>query len=109
MKKQFVDEFMSKMRKGGLVAQVTPWMVEGFGDEQCSVRYVGLKLNQDWSEIINPSNNLLLKFIIGENITHLDLYLANKPPFIKIDETNFSTARKAEVLLGEFKRKLAQS
>jgi hypothetical protein len=37
------------------------------------------------------------------------LYLANKPPFIKIDETNFLSTSKAEVLLGEFKRRLRKA
>ena len=60
MTKQFVDDMIRGMKLAGLVAKAAPWVFEGYGETQKSVRYVGLALKDDWLEIFSPQDNLLL-------------------------------------------------
>ena len=106
MSKGFVDELIHNMKLADMISKAAPWMVEGFGDKQMNVRFVGIKLKQDWLDIFPPGNNLLLKFIIDRSSARIEFYLANKPPFLRIATTRFSDSDKWEPLLGEFKRKL---
>ncbi len=106
MTKAYVDELIQNMKRAGIVTKTTPWMVEGFGEKQMNIRYAGIKITQEWLEIFSEKNNLLLKFIIDRNSAALEFYLANKPPFIRIDTTSFSIHDKWEILLGELRRKL---
>ena len=108
MTKAFVDELVSNMKKAGIVTKAAPWMVEGIGEKQMNVRYVGIKPFKDWVDIIPESNNLLVKFVISRSESYFDLLLANKPPFIFITHKRFATTDKWEVLLGDIKRRLAK-
>jgi hypothetical protein len=106
MSKQFVDEMISHMKLAGIVSKAAPWMVEGIRDEQMNVRYVGIKLTDDWLDILSDQNNLLLKFVINRNSATLEFYIANKPPFFKFTSRQFSENDKWETILGDVKRKL---
>ncbi len=106
MTKAKVDELISNMRSAGIVTKAAPWMVEGFGDKAMNVRYVGLKIYDDWKEIFSEDNNLLLKFITDRTSARLEFYLANTPPFVKIITYTFDKDDKWEPLLGELKRRL---
>ncbi len=106
MTKAFVDDLIRGMKLANMVAKATPWSFEGYGDKQKSVRYVGLSLQNDWLEIFSPKDNLLLKFVIDRDSAYLDYYLANKPPFMKINSVRFTQSDKWETLLGELKRRL---
>lgn len=119
MSKQFVDEMIQHMKLAGIVTKASPWMVEGLddrrekfaslrgaGNTQMNVRYVGIKLADDWQEIISATNNLLVKFVIDRNTASLEFYIANKPPFFKFTVRQFTDSDKWELLLGEVKRRL---
>ena len=106
MSKQFVDEMIHNMKLAGIVSKAAPWMVEGIRDSQMNVRYVGIKLADDWLDIFSPSNNLLIKFVIDRSHANLEFYIANKPPFFRFISRKFSEQDKWETLLGEVKRKL---
>ncbi len=94
------------MKHAGVVTKATPWMVEGFGEKQLNTRYVGFAIKDDWQEIMSANNNLLIKFIVGRDDAYMEFYIANKPPFLKITQTRFTTLDKWEILLGELKRRL---
>ena len=106
MSKSFVDNLIHNMKLASIVTKASPWIVEGIRDTQMNVRYVGIKLNNDWLEIFPATNNLLLKFVIDKNSAILEFYLANKPPFYRITTTRFTDRDKWETLLGELRRKL---
>lgn len=105
MTKAFVDVLLSNMKKAGIVTKASPWGVEGMGDRELNVRYVGIRLT-DWDGIISSQNNLLIKFVTSRNESFFEFYLANKPPFVRILRKNFTGADKWETLLGEIKNKL---
>jgi|SRR5579871_2724537 len=106
MNKAVVDTLVQNMKKADIVTKASPWMVEGLGDKQMNVRYVGIKPALDWQDIIPQANNLLIKFIIDRQSSLFELYLANKPPFVRITRRNFSLSDKWETMLGEIKRRL---
>ena len=106
MTKAFVDELIHNMKLAGFVAKASPWMIEGIRDEKMNVRFIGLKLKDDWLEVFSEKDNLMLKFIIDRNTSVIEFYLANNTPFIKITQTQFSQKDKWETLLGEFRRRL---
>lgn len=106
MTRAFVDELIRNMKKAGIVEKVLPWMVEGFEDKQMNVRYVGIKIKEDWLEVFSPGDNLLLKFVVGRNYGNLEYFLANNAPFVKITRSALSENGKWETMLGEFKRRL---
>ena len=106
MTKSFVDSMIHNLKLAHMVAKASPWTMEGFGDKQMNVRYVGIKIIDDWGDIFSKKNNLLLKFIIDRKSARIEFYLANKPPFLKFYTTYFSNTDKWETLLGEVKRKL---
>ena len=106
MNKAVVDTLIQNMKKAEIVNKASPWMVEGIGEKQMNVRYVGIRSFADWEEIIPASNNLLIKFIIDRNSSSFEFYLANKPPFIRITRRTFTASDKWETMLGEIKRRL---
>lgn len=106
MNKAFVDTMISNMKQGGIVAKPSFWMVEALGERSVNVRYVGLKLTEDWAEVFSIKNNVLLKFVIDRTTARLEIYLANTPPFFRILTKNFSENDKWETLLGEVRRQL---
>lgn len=106
MTKAIVDTLISNMKKAGIVTKAAPWMVEGMGEKQMNVRYVGIKPTDDWLNILSGENNLLIKFIMDRNSSYFEFYLANKPPFLRITSKSFSSEDKWETLLGEIKRRL---
>ncbi len=106
MTKAYVDELVRNMKLAGIIAKAAPWSFEGYGDKQKSVRYIGLRLSEDWQDIFSSANNILLKFVIDRTSAYLDYYLANKPPFIRFYSQRFSEQDKWENLLGEVKRRL---
>lgn len=94
------------MKLADVLAKAAPWMVEGINDQEKNVRYVGIKLKDDWLDIIPAGNNLLLKYVIDRNSSYVEFYLANKPPFVRILKRSFTENDKWEILLGDFKRRL---
>ena len=106
MNKAFVDKMVHNMKLADMVAKAAPWMVEGIHEQQMNVRYVGLKLKNDWLEIFPAGNNLMLKFIIDRSSSRIEVYLANKPPFFKFTTKHFSEHDTWETLLGGLKLKL---
>lgn len=97
---------ISNMKLAGIITKALPWMVEGYGEKQMNVRYIGIKVAQDWQEICSEKNNLMVKFAIDRTSAYMDLYLANKPPFVRIMSSRFTNHDKWETILGECKRKL---
>ena len=108
MTKAYVDELISNMKKAGIVTKATLWVVEGIGDKQMNVRYVGIQPFKEWLDIIPAGNNLLLKFVISRSESYFDLLLANKPPFVWITKKRFTDVDKWEILLGDIKRRLTK-
>lgn len=106
MTKLVVDQMVRGMKLGNMVTKATPWLVEGMGEREMNVRYIGLRLNNEWQEVLPAGNNLLLKFVIDKKTAYIEYYLANKPPFLRITSTPFSSTDKWETLLGEFRRRL---
>lgn len=106
MTKRDIDLIINHLRKADLITQSPPWIHEEHRQQDCQVRYAGISTPSDWEEIINANNNLLLKFITCRQFTTLELYLANKPPFIKITYKNLSPNDKWETIFGEIKRQL---
>lgn len=106
MNKAFVDSLVQNMKKADIVTKASLWMVEGMGEKGMNVRYVGVKPFADWRDIIPEENNLLIKFIIDRQSSYFELYLANRPPFIRIIRRNFTATDKWEPMLGEVKRRL---
>ena len=106
MSKTFVDGMIRNMKMANIVTKATPWLVEGMGDKTMNVRYVGITLKDDWTDIFPPPNNFLIKFIIDRSSARIEYYLANKPPFFRIQSVRFTDSDKWEVLLGELKRRL---
>jgi hypothetical protein len=106
MTKAFVDSLIQNMKKADIVTKAAPWMVEGMGEKQMHVRYVGIKPDEEWREIFSEKNNLLIKFIIDRSSSYFELYLANKPPFVKIITRDFRDTEKWEVMLGDIRRRL---
>jgi hypothetical protein len=106
MTKAFVDELISNMRAAGMVSKASPWMFEGIAEKKMSVRYIGLKVKDEWLDIFSEKNNLLLKFVYDRSTAFIEVYLANATPFVKIITLRFSTNDKWEPLLGELKRRL---
>lgn len=106
MSKDFVDRLIHNMKLADMVSKAAPWMVEGINDQQKNVRYVGIKVKDDWLDIFPEGNNFLLKFVIDRASAYMEFYLANKPPFLRITTKRFGDQEKWETLLGEFKRKM---
>ncbi|HSW87850.1 MAG TPA: hypothetical protein VLG12_01685 [Candidatus Saccharimonadales bacterium] len=106
MNKTFVNTLIQNMKKADIITKASPWMVEGIGEKQMNVRYVGVKPFNDWLDIIHENNNLLIKFVIDKQSSYFELFLANKPPFIWIIRRNFRAGDKWESMLGEIKRRL---
>jgi hypothetical protein len=106
MTKAFVDSLIQNMKKAEIVTKATPWMVEGMGEKEMHVRFVGIKPYDEWLDIFSEKNNLLLKFIIDKTASYFEFYLANKPPFTKIITRDFKDGDKWEVMLGDIKRRL---
>ncbi len=108
MNKIFVDEMIANMKKAGIVTKAAPWMVEGMGEREMNVRYVGIRPFDEWLDVLSEKNNLLLKFIISRSESSIDIFLANKPPFLFITKRRFATGDKWETLLGDVKRRLSK-
>lgn len=106
MTKAVVDHLIANMKKAGIVTKAAPWMVEGMGEKEMNVRYVGIRATDDWDSIFSEKDNLLLKFIIDRNTASFEFYVANKPPFTRVVTKYFSEHDKWEILLGEIRRKL---
>lgn len=106
MNKTFVNTLIQNMKKADIITKASPWTIEGIGEKAMNVRYVGIKPFADWQDIIPAENNLLIKFVIDKHSSYFELYLANKPPFIRIARRTFSAHDKWETMLGEIKRRL---
>ncbi len=94
------------MQKAAIVTKASDWFMEGIGDATTTAKYVGLKLDDSWSEIFSLSNNVMCKFVLLKTQGHVEFYLANKPPFVMISVAKLSDASKWETVFGELKRQL---
>jgi hypothetical protein len=106
MQKTPINTLIKNMQSAGIVTKATPWVNEGIGEKAMEVRYVGIRVGSDWEEIMSQSNNLLLKFVRDSKIAYLEFYLANTPPFLKLNTIRLNETDKWEWFLGELKRKL---
>lgn len=106
MTKLFIDTLIQNMKKSNIVTKASEWMIEGIGDKQMNVKFVGIRPTNEWLNLLSIENNLLIKFIIDKSLGYLEFYLANKPPFIKIETRDIRDNDKWEVLLGEIRRRL---
>lgn len=94
------------MTKAGIITKASSWTMEAVGSTEYHIRYLGLRIFEGWEEIFSLSNNLLIKFSVSRTSSKAELFLANKPPFIKISSLKFTPNTKWEVMLGEIKMKL---
>lgn len=108
MNKTLINNFIRNLTKAKLVSKVTPWVFEGQGDKNLNVRYLGLKLDDSWKDIMSLENNLLLKFYLDKNNGWVEIYLANKPPFIKLMSQTLHEKSKWEIVLGKLKNFLSK-
>ncbi|MFZ5376166.1 MAG: hypothetical protein ACOZAN_00655 [Patescibacteria group bacterium] len=106
MNKAFVDTLIKNMVKAHVAIKATPWAMEAVGDKEYHVRYLGLRVNQDWADVFSDADNLLIKFSINRSFGAAELFLANKPPFVKICNLHFVQNEKWEKMLGDVKQKL---
>jgi hypothetical protein len=106
MNKTFINTLIKNLQKSGMVTNITPWVFEGIGDRKMEVRYVGLKLNQDWEDLISSRNNILIKCLMDKPNAFLEMYIANKPPFFRFWSTRFTTSSKWETILGEVRQRI---
>jgi hypothetical protein len=106
MSKSFVDQLIHNLKLADMVTKASPWMVEGMRDLQMNTRYVGIKLKDDWLEILPAGNNLMIKFVVDRNTAQVEFYLANKPPFFRFMTKRFTNNDKWEILFGDLKRRL---
>jgi len=108
MTKTVINQLISHMQKAGIVTKAAPWMIEGFGEKEMNVRYVGIKPTGDWLGVVPGENNFLLKFIFDKKTSVMEFYIANKPPFLKLITKRISITDKWEVLLGEIRHRLKE-
>lgn len=106
MNKTHINELIRNMTKSGIVTKASPWLIEGLGEKALNVRYVGLRLDQDWQDILPAGNNILLKYILDKTTGSVECFLANTPPFTRLFREPLAQGVKWEHLLGEWKRKL---
>lgn len=105
MTKREIDSLIADMKKGGVVTKAAPWMIEGSDEMMIDVRYVGIK-PEDWEEIINPNNNLMIRFTHTRGDSRAEFLVANKLPFYKFWTTKIDSTTKWEPLLGKVKNML---
>lgn len=108
MNKLFVDEMIANMKKSGIITKTAPWMVEGMGEKEMNVRYVGIRPGGEWLSIFPQNNNILLKFVISRSESSIDFFIANKPPFVFFTKKRFTNTDKWENILGDIKRRLTK-
>jgi hypothetical protein len=106
MTKTAINTIIRNLTNAKIVTKASPWMFEGMGNKKLEIRYVGIKPYEDWLDIMSEKNNLLLKFTLDKKNGFLEFFLANQPPFVRINGTKFSEGDKWETLLGELKRRL---
>lgn len=108
MNKTQINIIIKNMEKAGIVTKTTPWLIEGIGERKADVRYVGIRPFDDWLAIFSEDNNLLLKCILEKKSAGMEVYLANKPPFIKFFYVKISEDTKWESTLGAIRARLQQ-
>lgn len=106
MSKSLINVQIRNLKKAGLATKVSEWMFEGLAEKKYEVKYVGIKVDEDWREIISSKNNLLVKFLANSKEEWVEIYLANKPPFVKLSREKISAKSKWENWLGELRRNL---
>ncbi len=106
MNRTVINTIIQNMKKAGIVTKASEWSIEGFGEKELAVKYVGVKLDESWAEIFSLKNNLLLIFYLDKNTARADLMLANKPPFLKVVSVPITASTKWELVFGELKRQL---
>lgn len=107
MSKPNINSLIKKLSLSGQTTKITPWLVEGISDTtNADTRYVGLKPDASWDNILSESDNLLLKFTIVTKTDYLTIYLANKPPFIELWNKPLSPTDTWESIIGKLKQRL---
>lgn len=106
MTKTDVNNLIKNMTKAGIVSKASSWTMEAVDHLEYHIRYVGIKVADDWDEIFSTQNNLLIKFSVNKKSSKAELFLANLPPFVKITNLKLSPTIKWEVMLGEVKNRL---
>lgn len=105
MTKREIDSLISDMKKGGVVTNAAPWMIEGSDEKLIDTRYVGI-CPPDWEEVIDLKNNLLIRFSHTRGDSRAEFLIANNMPFFKFWTERIDSNTKWERLLGEMKRRL---
>ena len=106
MNKTTINTLIKNMKKAGVITRASEWSNEGTPAVEVIAKYVGIKLDDSWTELFSTKNNILLKFILKKEAVFLEYYLANTPPFILISTVRVQPTDKWETLLGELKLQL---
>jgi hypothetical protein len=107
MGKRAVNTFLTNMKKAGLIGTILPWSIEGNSrNNKMDIRFAGLKISGDWLEIFSSKDNILMKFSVEKDDSWIDIYFANKLPFVKLFSKKLTDGDKWEPLIGELKRRL---
>ena len=106
MSKKHIDQIIKGLKEHDYVIHCAKWQMEAIEDQEYHVRFLGLKIPSDWKSIINPKNNILLKFITSRKQTFLEYYLANQPPFTLIVKTKIDREDTYKDVIGPFKQQL---
>ena len=107
MSKPFINSMIKKLTLSGQTTKVTPWMVEGLADgREAHVRYLGIKPDSSWETVLSSDDNLLLKFSIIDKVSAINIYFANKPPFIELGYKVLDTSDTWESIIGKLKQRI---
>lgn len=104
MKKSDINTLITHLNKANLTTKVSPWFFEERQGEKVEMRYVGLKLDQEWLQIFSLNNLILLAFSYTKKFQNLDVFLANSTPFIRLISFQLDESSKVESLLGDLRR-----
>jgi hypothetical protein len=94
------------MKKAGVITRASEWTNEGTFESESLVKYVGIRLDESWTDIFDLQNNILIQFTLKKSTAYLDFYLANTPPFYKITSVTLKDSDKWEVLIGTLRNQL---
>ncbi len=106
VKKSQINTLVTHLTKAGLTTKVSSWFFEERGDAKVEVRYVGLKLGEEWAEVFSQKNLLLLAFVYSTKRQELQVFFANATPFVLLKSLPIESEMKVEAVLGDLRREL---
>jgi hypothetical protein len=106
MNKSYINTFIRNIKKAGHLTKDSDWVFDSNYKEKIEVKYAGFRFGKDFDDVISSNNNFILKFNLSKSGCFLDIYLANKTPFVKLVSKKLNETEKWEIILGELKRNL---